>query len=136
MKSRMDWIRTGLLLLLVLVVAVAVGCASSGNKKRARPKRTVLLTMDDDARAGREGSKAVEAQIWPVRNNTQNPRSRMAIDACVRGMTDLGGSRRTTRVYSCMMIPISTPATSNTHGRLSAPRSLMNCARVSGLTML
>jgi predicted Zn-dependent protease len=57
----MQWVRTGLLVLLVLVVAV--GCAGSGKKKKSRPKRTVLLTMDDDARAGREASKAVAAQM-------------------------------------------------------------------------
>ena len=35
-----------------------------------------------------------------------------------------------------MTNPTSTPETTSTHGRLSAPSSWMNCALVSGLTML
>jgi predicted Zn-dependent protease len=48
---------------IVLVLLIGTGCASSGSKKKKARKRTVLLTMSDDVRAGNEGAKAVEAEI-------------------------------------------------------------------------
>lgn len=56
-------LRRLLSLALLLVLAVSVACAGGSSRKSGRPKRTVLLTAEDDIRAGQEGAKAVEADI-------------------------------------------------------------------------
>ena len=60
----------------------------------------------------------------------------LLVSAVVTGMTHFRGSSPITRLWSCMMTPIRTPATSSTYGKLSAPRSEMNFAVASGFTML
>lgn len=54
------------ILVCLLFVAVSSGCASSGKKSdqtKKRPKRTILLTTEDDVRAGQEASESVAAEI-------------------------------------------------------------------------
>ena len=50
--------------------------------------------------------------------------------SCVTGITALGGTRLIQTGVDCMITPISTPVASKTHGRLLAPSSSMNVARV------
>ena len=54
----------------------------------------------------------------------------------VTGTTARRGSRRIARAYWCISTPISSPAASMTHGRLWAPKLVMNLDRVIGLRML
>jgi predicted Zn-dependent protease len=56
-------LRPLLLVVLSLLLAVSLGCAGGSSRKSSRPKRTVLLTADDDIRAGEEAAKSVEADI-------------------------------------------------------------------------
>jgi len=53
------------ILVCLLLLVVGFGLACSGSKG---PKRTVLLTTGDDARAGREGAESVRAEIGVLDN--------------------------------------------------------------------
>jgi predicted Zn-dependent protease len=57
---RIRSLRPILICLLLLFVGAGLGCSGGGKK---RPKRTILLTVGDDARVGREAAKSVEANI-------------------------------------------------------------------------
>ena len=61
---RMRSLRPILVCLLLLVVGGGLACGGSSKK----PKRTVLLTTADDAYAGREAAKSVEASIGLLDN--------------------------------------------------------------------
>jgi predicted Zn-dependent protease len=51
-----------------LALVFALGCATSPKAKPAKAKRTVLLTEYDDARAGRESSQDVKAELGVLDN--------------------------------------------------------------------
>ena len=61
---RMRSLRPLLVCLLLLVVGAGLACSGSSRK----PKRTILLTSADDAYAGREAAKSVEASIGLLDN--------------------------------------------------------------------
>jgi predicted Zn-dependent protease len=63
---QMRSIRSILVCLLLLTLGASLAC--SGSKGPKRPKRTVLLTTGDDARAGREGAQSVQADIGLLDN--------------------------------------------------------------------
>lgn len=63
MKCRSNAFRVAIGLSIALLLAT--GCASSGSKRKTaeRPKRTVLLTSQDDVRLGAEAAQTVEADV-------------------------------------------------------------------------
>ena len=63
MKCRSNAFRVAIGLSIALLLAT--GCASSGSKGKTaeRPKRTVLLTSEDDVRLGAEAAQTVEADV-------------------------------------------------------------------------
>ena len=74
----------------------------------------------------------------PIRSGAapRRPAAATTIPASVTGTTERRGSRLIARAYWCISTPISSPAASMIHGRLSAPKLVMNLDRVIGLRML
>jgi len=67
-----EWMRAafvrGVAAVAIAAALAPMGCASSGGRKKAdaKPKRTVLLTSEDDVRVGAEAARDVAAQVGVV----------------------------------------------------------------------